>query len=126
MLTADAIQGPKHIDELRILQRTMSVDPQHPGYGRIVHLLDHFEHKGPYGIHLCLVLELLGPTVSDVQSTYQEQRREIPAPVVKKISKQILQGLDYLHQSCGIIHTGNSHTEKSDLNQKKISNPAIF
>jgi serine/threonine-protein kinase SRPK3 len=91
VFTADAIQGPKHIDELRI--------PQHPGYERIV-LLDHFEHKGPYGIHLCLVLELLGPTLCAVQKAYQKRQREIPAPVVKKITKQILQGLDYLHQSC--------------------------
>jgi serine/threonine-protein kinase SRPK3 len=107
VLTANAIQGPKHIDELRILQRTMSADPQHSGYGRIIHLFDHFEHKGPYGTHLCLVLELLGPSVSAVQKAYQMQQHEMPAPVVKKIAKQILQGLDYLHQSCGIIHTGS-------------------
>jgi serine/threonine-protein kinase SRPK3 len=84
----------------------MSVDPQHHGYARIIHLFDHFEHEGPHGIHLCLVLELLGPSLASLQKTYQKHQREIPAPVVKKATQQVLQGLDYLHRSCGIIHTG--------------------
>ena len=29
----------------------------------------------------------------------------IPIPIVRKIAKQILIGLDYLHRMCGIIHT---------------------
>jgi serine/threonine-protein kinase SRPK3 len=31
--------------------------------------------------------------------------RGIPVKVVKEMSKQILIGLDYLHRTCGIIHT---------------------
>lgn len=106
VLTADAIIGAKHIDELRVLQRTMSTDPHHVGYGRIVALLDHFEHQGPHGTHLCLVLELLGPSISVVRQLYERQGCEIPLAVVKRITKQILFGLDYLHRLCGIVHTG--------------------
>jgi serine/threonine-protein kinase SRPK3 len=29
----------------------------------------------------------------------------IPLPLVKKIAKQILMGLDFLHRICNIIHT---------------------
>jgi serine/threonine-protein kinase SRPK3 len=31
--------------------------------------------------------------------------RGIPLPVVRRIAKQLLLGLDYMHRICGIIHT---------------------
>lgn len=107
-MTADALYGEKHIDELNILQRTASVDPQHPGFSRIVQLLDHFEYNGPHGLHLCLVLEVLGPSLGDVQDLYHAKQWEVPSTVVKRFTKQILVGLDYLHHSCGIVHTGTT------------------
>ena len=105
-MTADALYGEKHIDELNILQRVASANPQHPGKSRIIQLLDHFECYGPHGIHLCLVLEVLGPSLSDIQRLYHEEQREIPSIIVKRVVKQLLLGLDYLHRHCGIVHTG--------------------
>jgi serine/threonine protein kinase len=32
--------------------------------------------------------------------------RLVSLPMVKSIIRQILSGLDYLHTSCGIVHTG--------------------
>lgn len=32
-----------------------------------VHMLDDFDLKGPNGFHKCLIYELLGPNVPDVQ-----------------------------------------------------------
>ena len=29
----------------------------------------------------------------------------IPIDIVKKLSKEILEGLDFLHRICGVIHT---------------------
>jgi serine/threonine-protein kinase SRPK3 len=113
VMTADALFGERHIDELRILQRTGSANPQHPGHSRIVQLLDHFEHNGPHGTHLCLVMEMLGPNLSDIQSLYLSQQQTVPSIIVRRFLKQVLIGLDYLHRSCGIIHTGERHIGKS-------------
>jgi serine/threonine-protein kinase SRPK3 len=107
-LTADAITGEPHIDELRMLQKAYSADIRSRGHSRIVQLLDHFEHSGPHGIHLCLVLELLGPNLEDVKNFYMMQKQMIPSKVAKRLVKQILLGLDYLHRSCKIVHTGET------------------
>ncbi len=39
-------------------------DSRHPGYKHVTHLLDFFYHDGTNGRHPCLVLDVLGPTVS--------------------------------------------------------------
>jgi serine/threonine-protein kinase SRPK3 len=106
ILIADALLGERHVDELKMLQRTMSADTGHLGYSRIVSLLDYFEHSGPHGTHLCLVLELLGASVGQLESLYAEQNQAVPYLIVKRLVKQVLDGLDYLHQCCGIAHTG--------------------
>ncbi len=36
------------------------------------------------------------------------QHRGVPPHIVKQIAKQVLLGLDYMHQECGIIHTISS------------------
>lgn len=101
ILTADAITGDIHLDESRM---SGSADIQAPGHSRIVQLLDHFEHAGPHGIHLCLVLELLGP---NLDAFFMEQGKMIPWKVVESLIKQILLGLDYLHRSCKISGQAN-------------------
>lgn len=47
--------------------------------------------------------EVLGPNLLSMIKRYDH--RGIPVPIVKRIMKQVLMGLDYLHTYCGIIHT---------------------
>jgi serine/threonine-protein kinase SRPK3 len=42
-----------------------------------------------------------------LQATKFEQQR-IPVAVMREVARQLLQGLDFLHRECGIIHTGTS------------------
>ena len=66
-------------------------------------MLDHFTHNGPNGKHVCMAFEVLGENLLSVIKRYHY--KGIPVPIVKRIAKQILLGLDYLHRKCGIIHT---------------------
>lgn len=91
------------LDEIKLLQRLVSADRNHPGCRHCVSLLDHFRHKGPNGSHVCMVFEVLGENLLGLIKRYQH--RGVPTHIVQQIAKQVLLGLDYMHQSCGIIHT---------------------
>jgi serine/threonine-protein kinase SRPK3 len=91
------------IDEIKLLNKIVQANPEHPGRKHVVSLLDSFEHKGPNGTHVCMVFEVLGENLLGLIKKWNH--RGIPMPLVKQITKQVLLGLDYLHRECGIIHT---------------------
>jgi serine/threonine-protein kinase SRPK3 len=91
------------IDEIKLLNKIVEAKPDHPGRAHVVSLLDSFEHKGPHGVHVCMVFEVLGENLLGLIKRWNH--RGIPMPLVKQITKQVLLGLDYLHRECGIIHT---------------------
>lgn len=91
------------IDEIKLLNKVVQANPNHPGRKYVVSLLDSFEHKGPNGVHVCMVFEVLGENLLGLIKRWNH--RGIPMPLVKQITKQVLLGLDYLHRECGIIHT---------------------
>jgi serine/threonine-protein kinase SRPK3 len=67
-------------------------------------LLDHFHVEGPNGKHECLVLELLGPSISDVVGLSCDSRRLL-GKTAKATVQQALAGLAFLHKH-GIAHGG--------------------
>ncbi|KAI9826128.1 MAG: serine/threonine protein kinase, CMGC group [Thelocarpon impressellum] len=91
------------IDEIKLLNKIVQAKPDHPGRKHVVSLLDSFEHKGPNGVHVCMVFEVLGENLLGLIKRWNH--RGIPMALVKQITKQVLLGLDYLHRDCGIIHT---------------------
>ncbi len=68
-----------------------------------VMLLNSFMHSGPNGSHFIMVFEILGVNLLEIMKRYDY--KGIPIPLVRKLAKQILMGLDYLHRICRIIHT---------------------
>ncbi|MCJ1308801.1 serine/threonine protein kinase, CMGC group [Agyrium rufum] len=91
------------IDEIKLLNKIVQANPNHPGRKHVVSLLDSFEHRGPNGMHVCMVFEVLGENLLGLIKKWNH--RGIPMALVKQITKQVLLGLDYLHRECGIIHT---------------------
>jgi serine/threonine-protein kinase SRPK3 len=94
-------QGAK--EEISLLEKIHSTNADSPGYQHIAQLLDHFEHRGLNGTHMCMVFEVLGESLLSLIKRFKY--RGIPVAVVKKVTAQVLLGLDYLHRECGIIHT---------------------
>ncbi|KAF2687370.1 kinase-like protein [Lentithecium fluviatile CBS 122367] len=91
------------LDEIKLLKKVVDANKDHPGRAHVVSLLDSFNHKGPNGVHVCMVFEVLGENLLGLIKRWNH--RGIPLPLVKQITKQVLLGLDYLHRECGIIHT---------------------
>ncbi|KAI8380920.1 kinase-like domain-containing protein [Radiomyces spectabilis] len=91
------------LDEVKLLEKVNRANPENAGWQYIAQLLDHFWHTGPNGKHVCMTFEVLGESLLSLIKRFNY--RGIPTPIVKRISRQILLGLDYLHRECGIVHT---------------------
>ena len=74
----------------------------HTGGNYVLEMLDKFDIRGPNGNHQCIVLELLGPSLTTV---LDDLRGVLPLDVARKVSMQLAEGLSYLHAS-GIVHGG--------------------
>ncbi|XP_017072376.1 SRSF protein kinase 3 isoform X8 [Drosophila eugracilis] len=90
-------------DEIRLLEAIRDADPMDVKRERIVRLMNHFTVRGVNGMHTCLVFEALGCSLYKliVKNNYQG----LAIVQVRNIIRQVLEGLDYLHSKCSIIHT---------------------
>jgi serine/threonine protein kinase len=83
----------------------------------IIQLLDQFVHQGPNGSHLCLVFDLLGPSVHKVVESCRmaAQQEETPfheflePPTILKVSRQLLKAVAFMHKA-GYAHGGKTNT----------------
>lgn len=91
------------LDEIKLLKCVRESDPTDTKRDRVVLLLNDFKITGINGTHMCMVFEVLGHNLLKliIKSNYHG----IPIQNVKSIIKQVLEGLDYLHSKCNIIHT---------------------
>lgn len=104
ILTAESYGGEKDVYELSILRHIKTANPDHPGYKHVVCLLDEFRHAGPHGVHVCLVFEVMGEDLVALVRRYRDGK--LPVHLVKQVARQLLLGLDYLHRSYKVVHTG--------------------
>ncbi|NXO03201.1 SRPK kinase, partial [Rhinopomastus cyanomelas] len=97
-------------DEISLLHCVNSMKKKDQAGENIVSLLDDFRMIGENGFHIlllktaavCLVFEVLGPSLRCLMGNYTAQG--LPLPFVKKTLQQVLAGLHFLHKHCRIIH----------------------
>ncbi|RHZ22596.1 hypothetical protein DYB37_003585 [Aphanomyces astaci] len=91
-------------DEVDLLECVNEAATKSGGvYPRIVKLIASFEHVGPHGTHMCMVFEMLGDNLLTLIKRYDY--KGIPIPLLKVMTKQMLEGMAFLHDQCKIIHT---------------------
>lgn len=90
-------------DEIKILKAVRDGDPENPKRNKTVQLLNDFKITGVNGTHICMVFEVLGHNL--LKLILKSNYRGIPLDNVRSITRQVLEGLDYLHTECQIIHT---------------------
>nr|XP_036859471.1 SRSF protein kinase 2 isoform X7 [Manis javanica] len=104
------------LDEIKLLKCVRESDPSDPNKDMVVQLIDDFKISGMNGIHVCMVFEVLGHHLLKwiIKSNYQGLPVRCVKSIIRQvfchlvsahISLQVLQGLDYLHSKCKIIHT---------------------
>ncbi|XP_052020488.1 SRSF protein kinase 2-like [Apodemus sylvaticus] len=91
------------LNGIKLLKCVRESDPSDPNKDMVAQLIDDFKISGVNGTHVCMVFEVLGHHLLKwiIKSNYQG----LPIRCVKSIIRQVLQGLDYLHSKCKIIHT---------------------
>jgi serine/threonine-protein kinase SRPK3 len=90
--------------ELSSARRITNANLNHPGYQHCLTLLDSFVCQSYHGPHISLVFDVLGSDMLSLQRT--QPGRVFSLQITKRIIKQVLLALDYLHQHCGLVHTG--------------------
>ncbi len=97
----------KKINEPEWLRTVGDYEPGKKHFDRddthVVHMLNSFLFRGPYGNHFCMVFEILGVNLLEILKRYNYEG--VPMDICKEISRQVLIGLDYLHRICKVIHT---------------------
>ena len=81
----------------------MAANPSHPGRHHVVSFLDSFQHVGSDESHICIVFEPLGENL--LALIQRNSVKGVPRSFVKAIAKQMLLGLQYLHEECDLVHT---------------------
>lgn len=97
-------------NECAIEEHIAKSDPSHRGLALFRTHLESFEVRSPEGRHLCLAYEAMREPLWLFQRRFKDGI--IPLPIVKTYIRVLLTGLDYLHRSCSIVHTGVS-TDKN-------------
>ena len=101
-------------DEIKLLTKVSDANPAHPGRAYIVSFLDSFTHPGPEN-HICIVFEPLGENLLTL--IQRNKKKGVPQPLVKLITRQVLLGLQYLHDECDLVHT--------DIKPENIRTPSL-
>lgn len=102
IIRSDKVYSLAALDEVKLLQKLKEVE----GNDFLIDFRESFWHKGANGKHCCLVFELLGENLFKFQHLYENELQSsgLPLPLVKSLVKQILQGVNQLHQNL-LIHT---------------------
>lgn len=104
LTTSNPDFGDMVLHELDINKR-LTKDPSLAGFAFVRAAIDDFMATGPTGAaHLCLVFEAMQEPLSQFQ--HRLVGDSIPPQLLKVYVDFMLQGLEYLHSDCQIIHTG--------------------
>ena len=93
--------------ELDISTRIAGAKPDHRGRSILRTVINSFEVVSPNGSHLCLVFEPMREPLWLFRRRFGADKVTHPfLPIFKAYLQILLEGLDYLHSECHIIHTG--------------------
>jgi len=94
------------LSERDILRKVANADHLHHGFQHVVHLLHEFAFESYIGRHICFVTNVLCYNVTSLQRSFG--RILLPLKFILRLTKHVLKGLEYLHDKCGVVHSGTS------------------
>jgi serine/threonine-protein kinase SRPK3 len=79
-------------------------EADHPGLDFTRLANDIFEIDGPNGRHFCIATKLQGISLRSLQEIFANAI--FPKTLVKSLVHRLLFSVNWLHATCGVIHTG--------------------
>lgn len=114
-LTSNFLKGRKEI-----AQKLASKNPNHPGYKHVRFMQDTFKVKSRNGEHLCIVYDVLREPIHLCMEKFPS--RLFNTQHLRLLLPGLLQGLDYLHDECRVVHTDL----KADNIMMGLGDPAVL
>lgn len=102
--TCDYLDHDAARHELEVYEHLSIANPSHEGLQYIQTVVESFQVMGSNGTHICLVFEPIRETLALFQSRLKKKR--FPLDLLKLYLVCLLNGLDYLHSECRIVHAG--------------------
>lgn len=89
-----------------MLQRlgTFAQEADHPGLDFTRLACDIFEVDGPSGSHYCIAAKPQGSSLRTLQETFTNAA--LPKNLIKSLVHRLWFSVNWLHATCGVIHTG--------------------
>jgi serine/threonine-protein kinase SRPK3 len=120
--TAHIVAG--YSPEYEVFRKIEHTNPNSPGFNHCLTLRHCFTVNSATGGHICFVTDALSSSLADLRVPGQNP---FTLPIAKRIIRQVLLALDYLHRECGYIHTGRFSDpppiHPDDITCFKILNP---
>jgi serine/threonine-protein kinase SRPK3 len=104
--STDDLDKDPEIQAMRDLEKYYIKGSQDRPRG-FIQLFDWFRHEGPNGIHNCLVMELLGPSLETALRTNIMMEDFLAPDTIRRTSRQLLEAIEFIHQA-GFVHGGMS------------------
>lgn len=95
------------LKERDLLRKVSNASPLHHGFNHVVHLSHEFTFESFAGQHVCFVTDVLSYSIPSVQSQLADPR--LPLKFILRLTRDVLKGLEYLHNECKVIHSGTSY-----------------
>ncbi|KAL9125557.1 MAG: hypothetical protein Q9217_005256, partial [Psora testacea] len=101
------------INEVKMLQRLgkFAQEADHPGLEFTRLASDIFEIEGPSGRHCCIATKAQGTSLRTLQETFPNAI--LPKILVKSLIHRLWFSVNWLHATCGVVHTGRLYINKS-------------
>ncbi|KAK4987165.1 hypothetical protein LTR66_007669 [Elasticomyces elasticus] len=131
----DDAEASPVINEVRMLRRLgkFAQDADHPGLDFTRLASDIFEIDGQFGRHHCIATKPQGSSLRTLQETFTDAI--LPKILVKSLIHRLLFSINWLHATCGVVHTDispqNVLTEAEDeltfrdIEEKESREPSI-
>jgi serine/threonine-protein kinase SRPK3 len=97
---------PSIVNEVKMLRLLgkFAQEADHPGLDFTRLARDIFEVDGPSGPHYVIVTQPQGPSLRTLQETFVNAK--YPKILLKSLVHRLWFSVNWLHATCGVIHTG--------------------
>ncbi|MCJ1384252.1 hypothetical protein MMC17_007368 [Xylographa soralifera] len=113
------------INEVKMLQilGTLAQEADYPGLDFTRVALNIFEIDGPSDRHYCIATKPQGSSLRTLQGVFPNAI--LPKALVKSLTHRLCFSVNWLHATCGVVHTAEDETNFKDIEDQESQDPSL-